>query len=451
MDVLIAARAQMAVSLIFHIVFAAIGIGLPLLMVIAERRWIATGQPHYLALTKKWAKATGLLFAIGAISGTALSFEIGLLWPKYMEILGGTVGHLFALEGFAFFIEAIFIGLYLYGWNRLSATAHWLCGIVVAVSGALSGVLVLGVNSWMQQPVGLVIENGRIVSADPLAVFTQYGWFTMGLHSTLSCYIAVGFAVAGVYAWGWLKGKRDAYHASALKIAMAVGAITAILQPVSGDLLAKFVFHTQPAKFASMEGQFKTETHAPLRLGGWPDVEAGETRYALEVPGGLSFMATGDPAANVPGLNDIPRENWPNVHVTHLAFQVMVGLGMALMALGAWFWISWWRKKEGALESRWLVRTLVVAASFGFIALEAGWIVTEVGRQPWVIQPNAANGFSGLRTADAVTPASGVPFLFFGFTLLYLVLAAITVLLLRGLSGGGHEVQAPQGPVPAVT
>jgi len=200
MDPLTAARGQMTVSLVFHIVFAAIGIGLPLLMVIAERRWIVTGQAHYLALTKKWAKAIGLLFAIGAISGTALAFEIGLLWPKYIQILGGTVGHLFALEGYAFFIEAIFIGLYLYGWDRLSPSAHWLCGIVIAISGAASGILVLGVNSWMQQPVGLHMENGQLVSADPFAVFTQYGWIMMGLHSTLACYAAVGFAVAGVYA-----------------------------------------------------------------------------------------------------------------------------------------------------------------------------------------------------------------------------------------------------------
>lgn len=447
MDPLTAARWQMTVSLVFHIVFAAIGIGLPLLMVIAERRWITTGQPHYLALTKKWSKAIGLLFAIGAISGTALAFEIGLLWPRYMQILGGTVGHLFALEGFAFFIEAIFIGLYLYGWNRLSPTAHWLCGIVIAFSGAASGILVLGVNSWMQQPVGLQMADtasGRILSADPLAVFTQYGWIVMATHSTLSCYIAVGFAVAGIYAWGWLKGRRDPYHASAIRIAMAVAAITALLQPLSGDLLAKFVFNTQPAKFAAMEGQFKTETHAPLRLGGWPDTETRETRLALEIPGGLSFLATGNPSTKVPGLNDIPRENWPNIHLTHAAFQVMVGLGTALIALSAWFWIAWWRKKQNALASKPLLWSLVIASSFGFIALEAGWIVTEVGRQPWVIQPNPAAGFPGLRTADAVTTAGGIVPLFVGFTLLYLLLSVIVILLLRGLATPAPQMKAPQ-------
>jgi len=440
----------MTLSLVFHIVFAAIGIGLPFLMVIAERRWLTTRQPHYLALTKKWAKVTGLLFAIGAISGTALAFEIGLLWPKYIQILGGTVGHLFGLEGFAFFIEAIFIGLYLYGWERLSPRTHWLCGVVIAISGASSGILVLGVNSWMQQPVGLIVENGRVVSADPFAVFTQYGWIMMGLHSTLACYAAVGFAVAGVYAAAWLKGRRDAYTASAIKIAMAVGAVAALLQPLSGDLLAKFVFGTQPAKFAAMEGQFKTQTHAPLRLGGWPDEAAGETKYALEIPGGLSFMATHDVNTEVRGLESIPRENWPNIHITHAAFQVMVGLGTAMMIVGAWFWIAWWRQREALLAGKWLARALVATASFGFIALEAGWIVTEVGRQPWVIQPNAASGFAGLRTADAVTPASGISPLFFGFAILYLVLAFIVVALLRGLAERPSATPSPQQPAPVL-
>lgn len=439
MDTLTAARWQMTVSLAFHMVFAAIGIGLPLMLVIVEGLYLRTRREHYLELAKKWAKVTGLLFAVGAISGTALAFELGLLWPRYMEITGAAVGHIFGLEGFAFFVEAIFIGLYLYGWDRLTPVQHWLCAVVIAVSGAVSGILVLGVNAWMQLPVGFELDSaGQVIVTDPIAIFKRYAWFVMALHSTLSCYIAVAFAVAAVYAWGYLRGRRDAYHRSAIMVSLAVGGVTAVLQPFSGDLLAKFVFQTQPAKFAAMEGHFDTQTHAPLHIGGIPDVESRETKWAVKVPRMLSVLAAHDPGARVKGLNDIPRENWPNVMITHVAFQVMVILGTALMALSAWFWLARWRRGESALRSRALLRAIVACGSFGFIALEAGWIVTEVGRQPWVIQ-------GILKTADAVTTAPGVPQLFYGFTGLYVVLAVAVVAFLRQLAGKPAEaVTAPQ-------
>ena len=281
-----------------------------------------------------------------------MAFELGLLWPRYMELTGAVVGHFFALEGYAFFIEAIFIGLYLHGWDRLSPRAHWWCGVVIAFSGILSGVLVLGVNAWMQLPVGFRLEAGRVVVTDPIAVFKRPIWFYMALHSTLSCYIAVAFAVAAVYAAARLRGRQDAYTRSAILVAMSVGAASAVVQPLSGDLLSKFVFQTQKAKFAAMEGQFRTQRSAPLRIGGLPDAEAQETRWAIEIPGGLSFLATHDPRAEVPGLDQVPRSDWPNVELTHLAFQVMVGLGMALVGLSIWFWWSYRRRRENcALES----------------------------------------------------------------------------------------------------
>lgn len=434
----------MALSLAFHMVFAAVGIGLPFMLVIVEAAHLRTGRPHYKRLAQKWAKVTGLLFAIGAVSGTALSFELGLLWPRYMKIMGPVVGHLFALEGYAFFVEAIFIGLYLYGWDKLSPRGHWLCGVVVAISGALSGWFVLGVNAWMQVPVGFTRDAaGAVTVTDPQAIFKQAGWVYMAVHSTLSCYISVGFAVAGVYAAGWLRGKRDDYHRAAIVTGMAVGGICALAQPLSGDLLAKFVFRTQPAKFAAMEGQFKTEPRAPLRIGGWPNVEEGRTDLALEIPGGLSFLAAHDSSAVVPGLESIPRDRWPNVHLTHAMFQVMVGLGTLLMLLTVWFWWTWWRRRGGgALENRWLLRAVLAAAPMGFVALEAGWMVTEVGRQPWVI-----NGV--MLTRDAVTPVGSVGPMFVGFTLLYVVLAATTIVLLRALRSDDTD-PAPQD-VPAAT
>ena len=432
MDSLTAARLQMTFSLAFHMVYAAIGIGLPLLLVIVEAFYLYTGQPHYKSLAKKWAKATGLLFAVGAVSGTALSLELGLLWPKYMELLGAVVGHLFGLEGYAFFLEAIFIGLYLYGWDRLSPMAHWSCGVIIAISGMLSGVLVLGVNAWMQQPVGFEMEGGRVLSTDPVAILRQPLWWHMAIHSTLACYLSVGFGVAGWYAWRALRGQRDPYCRAGLLISISVGAVAAIFQPVSGDMLAKYVFRTQPVKFAAMEGQFKTQSHAPLRIGGWPDTEALETRYAIEIPGGLSYLATGDPAAEVPGLDQVPRADWPNVELTHLAFQIMVAAGSLLTLVSVWFWIAYFRAAASILERRVLLYAVMTTAPLGFIGLEAGWFVTEVGRQPWIIQ-------HVMRTKDAVTPAPGVPAMFFAFTALYVLLGTTVIVVLRQIAAAPHD------------
>jgi cytochrome bd ubiquinol oxidase subunit I len=432
MTSLAAARLQMTVSLAFHMVFAAIGIGLPLLIVIAEGLHLRTGQPHYLALAKRWAKVMGLLFAVGAVSGTVLSFELGLLWPKYMELLGAAVGHIFGLEGYAFFLEAIFIGLYLYGWDRLRPAAHWLCGVAIAVSGMLSGVFVLGVNAWMQVPVGFQLEAGRVVVSDPIAIFKHPLWAYMAWHSTLACYIAVGFAVAGWYALRILRGSNDAYSRAAVVISIAVGSTCALLQPLSGDSLAKYVFKTQPVKFAAMEGQFKTERRAPLRIGGWPDEEKQATPYAIEIPGGLSFLATYDPAAEVPGLDGVPRTDWPSVEITHLSFQIMVGSGMALVVLSLWFWWTYWRHGAAIASRRRLLGALTLAAPLGFIGLEAGWFVTEVGRQPWIIQ-------GVMRTRDAVTPAPGVTPLFFVFSIVYLLLAVTLGVLLFRLAAAPPE------------
>jgi cytochrome d ubiquinol oxidase subunit I len=395
---------------------------------------LRSGRGEYLDLARKWAKGTGLLFAVGAVSGTALSFELGLLWPGYTRVMGAAVGHLFALEGYAFFVEAIFIGLYLYGWDRLSARGHWWCGVVIAASGALSGVMVLGVNAWMQVPVGFEMgTDGVVTSTRPLAIFGTYAWWTMAVHSTLSCYIAVGFAVAAVYAAGWLRGRRDAYQRAGMRIALCVGAVAGVLQPVSGDLLAKFVFRTQSAKFAAMEAHYRTSSYAPIQVGGWPDEQAGEARYAIRIPGMLSFLATHRVSATVKGLEEIPRDLWPNVAVTHFAFDTMVGAGTALMALGLWFFVQWWRRRERVFDGPWLVRAVMVAGPLGFVALEAGWVVTEAGRQPWVI-----NGY--MKTADAVTPYRNVMPFFVGFVGLYVLLGVMVVVLLRRVGRGAQLV-----------
>ena len=424
MSDLLAARSQMAISLAFHIVFAMIGIAMPVLMVLAERRWIKTGDSVSLDLAKRWAKGTAILFAVGAVSGTVLSFELGLLWPRFMEFAGPIIGMPFSLEGFAFFTEAIFLGIYLYGWKRIPPRAHLTAGILVAVSGALSAVFVVIANAWMNYPTGIVLEGGRVVSVDPLAAMATPAAFPQVLHMLLAAYAATGFAVAGIHALFLLRRPDNAFHRRALGFALMVGAPAAVLLPISGDINARFLARYQPAKLAAAESLFETGTRAPLVIGGIPDVENREVRYGIRIPGGLSLLAFHDLDAEVIGLDRIPRDLWPPVLIAHVSFQVMVGLGSFLAVVSLWTAWSALRRRDLSRQ-RWLLRSLVVAAPMGFIATEAGWFLTEVGRQPWII-----NGI--MKTSDAVTPMPGLIVPLLGFTLLYLLLTvAVTWVLYR--------------------
>jgi cytochrome d ubiquinol oxidase subunit I len=399
---------------------------MPLMMVLAEWRWRRSGESAYLALAHRWAKGTAILFAVGAVSGTVLSFELGLLWPGFMRFAGPLVGLPFSLEGFAFFLEAIFLGIYLYGWERVGPRMHLAAGAVVAASGAASAVFVVMVNAWMNTPAGYQLaSDGRLVNIDPIAAMRSPAAFEQGLHMLLAAYAATGLAVAGVHAWMLLRGGSPAFHRRALTIALAIGAPAAVLQPLSGDLSARTVAVTQPVKLAALEALWHTERGAPLSIGGWPDAAREETRWALQIPYGLSLLAFHDPTAEVKGLTTVPRADWPPVAVVHLAFDTMVGLGttMALVALWAG-WVAWRRRDVTA--SRALLRALALITPFGFIATEAGWIVTEVGRQPWVVQ-------GLMRTSDAVTPMPGLVVPMTLFTLLYIGLGAIVATLIASL------------------
>lgn len=435
MDDLLAARSQMAMSLAFHIIFAAIGIAMPLLMIIAEWKWLRAKDEIYLTLAKRWAKGTAILFAVGAVSGTVLSFELGLLWPGFMGYAGSIIGMPFSLEGFAFFTEAIFLGIYLYGWQRVPPRAHLFAGVMVAISGALSGIFVVIANAWMNAPTGFRLAGGKPVDVDPIAAMMNPAALPQTLHMTLAAYAATGFVVAGIHAFMLLRDPRNRFHKAALAIALVVGGVTAILQPVSGDLLAKRVAVTQPVKLAAFEGQFQTEEGAPLRIGGIPDESAGVTRYAIEVPYALSILAYGDPNATVKGLNEFRADERPPVAVVHIAFQIMVACGVAMMLIalwGAWRYLKA-RRNERWLESKWFLRLLVAAAPLGFIAIETGWVVTEVGRQPWII-------YGVMRTSEAVTPMPGLVVPFITFTLLYVLLAIVTVwLLLRQVAASPRD------------
>jgi cytochrome bd ubiquinol oxidase subunit I len=422
MDDLLAARSQMAMSLAFHIIFAVAGVTTPLLMCVAEWRWLRTRDETYLTLAKRWAKGTAILFAVGAVSGTVLSFELGLLWPEFMRWAGAIIGMPFSLEGFAFFTEAIFLGIYLYGWQRVSPRAHLAAGAIVALSGAASAIFVVIANAWMNTPAGFRLVDGKPVDVDPIAAMMNPAALGQTIHMVFAAYAAVGLAVAGIHAFLLLRDRRNIFHRHAMAIALAVGASGAILQPVSGDLLGQMLARYQPVKLAAMEGQFRTEQGAPLRIGGMPDEKSATTPHAIEIPYGLSLLAFRDPNAVVKGLEDFPRDVWPPVAIVHVAFQVMVAAGtaMALVALlGAY--LAWRRKSLP--DSRWYLRAVVAVSPLGFIAIEAGWTVTEVGRQPWIIH-------GVMRTAQALTPMPGLRVPFVTFTLIYIFLAAVVVWLL---------------------
>ena len=446
---LLAARAQMAVSLGFHIVFAMVGIAMPVMMVLAERRWQRTGDPVALDLAKRWAKGTAILFAVGAVSGTVLSFELGLLWPEFMRWAGPVIGMPFSLEGFAFFTEAIFLGLFLYGRNRLTPRAHLASGVLVAVSGAASGIFVVIANAWMNTPVGFDLLDGQPVNIRPLEAMWTPAFVPQALHMTLAAYAATGLGVAGIHAWMLRRYPESALHRMALRLALLVGAPAAILQPLSGDVSARYVARWQPAKLAAMESHFHTERGAPLRIGGIPDEDAATVRWSVEIPKGLSLLAFHDPDAEVRGLLDFPRDEWPPVTVVHIAFQAMVALGTAMAIVSLWALWTLWRRRELAHE-RALLLALVVVAPMGVIATEAGWTVTEVGRQPWVV-------YGILRTADVVTPMPGLVFPFALFTLLYIFLSIVVVLLMRrhvmltrsgARAADASDVRAGSAPVP---
>src|SRR5713101_3798421 len=348
------ARSQMAMSLAFHIVFAALGIGMPLLMAIAEGMYLRTKQPVYLDLCKRWAKGTAILFAVGAVSGTVLSFELGLLWPGFMEHAGAIIGMPFSLEGFAFFTEAIFLGVYLYGWKRVAPLVHWLSGAVVAVSGILSGIFVVTANAWMNSPAGFKIVEGRIVDVDPIAAMLNRACFHEVVHMTLAAFVATGFLVAAVHAFFLLRSRNNLFHRAALGIALAVACVCSPLQILSGDLSARAVARLQPAKLAAMEAHYRTEAGAPLLVGGIPNDQTMATEYALRLPRGLSLLIAHDPNARVVGLEGFPRDQWPNVRIVHWSFDLMVGAGMLMLALTLCAAVLW-LKHRLLPDNRWLL------------------------------------------------------------------------------------------------
>jgi cytochrome bd ubiquinol oxidase subunit I len=433
-DNLYPARMQMALSLGWHIVFSCFGIAFPMITVVTEWLGHRRGDEHLTALAHTFAKAMGVLFAAGAVSGTLLSFEMGILWPVLMDRFGEVYGFPFVLEGFAFFIEAIFVGVYLFGWNRLSPRAHMLSALPMALSGMAGAFFVVAANAWMNNPTGFSLDDqGRVVDARPWAAMFGPSTWPQVVHMLLGAYMVTGFTIASVYAVGMLRGRGGPRHRAGLVIPLAFAAVVTPVQIGVGDWIAKTVAENQPAKLAAMEGLFRTTAGAPLSVGG---IYSGDRmHYALEIPDGLSLLIHHDPNGVVRGLEEFPADQRPPVNVVHLAFDTMVGLGTALLLLSAWFGWSWWRRRR-VPASRWFLRAVGVSGAAAIIALEAGWVTTEVGRQPWIV-------YGILRTADAVSPAAGLYLGFYAVAAIYLVLTALTVVVLRRLAAS-PATPAPQ-------
>ena len=423
MNDLFFARSQMGMSLAFHIIFAVIGMAMPLLMVVSEGCYLWTRNSIYMELSKRWAAGTTILFAVGAVSGTVLSFELGLLWPKFMEYAGAIIGMPFSLEGFAFFTEAIFLGIYLYGWNRVPPVLHWLAGIVVAVSGVLSAIFVVLANAWMNAPAGFDVVNGQPVNINPIAAMFNPASLHETIHMVLAAYVATAFLVAGIHAFFLLRDPQSVFHRASCSIALIVACVSIPLQMFSGDFAAREVARLEPAKLAAMEAHYQTGTGVPLVVGGIPDDATGKVNFALQIPYGLSMLVGYNPATKVVGLDDFPRDQWPNISLVHLSFDIMVGTGSAMFAVAAWVAWVWWRTRR-LPDNKWLLRALVGCAPLGFIAVETGWFVTELGRQPWII-------YGVMRTRDAVTPMPGLFVPFTTFTVVYLLLGVMVIFLLR--------------------
>lgn len=428
------ARMQMALSLGWHIVFSCFGMAFPLIVVFTEWRAHRRGNPDLLELAHTWAKAMGVLFAAGAVSGTLLSFEMGILWPGLMEPFGEVFGFPFVLEGYAFFVEAIFVGIYLFGWNRMSARAHMLSALPMIVSGLAGAFFVIAANAWMNNPTGFSLDaTGRVVDADPVGAMFGPSTWPQFVHMTLAAYMVAGFSIASVYAIGMLRGRRDRYHRFGLMIPLTVAAIATPIQIGVGDWIANVVAENQPVKLAAMEGLYRTQAAAPLSLGGiYID---DELRWSLEVPWGLSLLVTHDPNGVVIGLDSVAPELRPPVNVVHLAYNTMVGIGSALLLLALWLAWTWWRHHRMP-ASPWFLRAVAVSGAAAVLAMEAGWVTTEVGRQPFIV-------YGVLRTADAVNPAPGLYLGFYAVVVIYIGLTVLTVYVLRRLARS-HSTPAPQ-------
>lgn len=438
---LLPARQQMALSLGWHIVIACFGVALPAMIFVMHLRGIRRDDPVALGLAQRWAKVSAVLFAIGAVSGTVLSFEMGVLWPGLMGPFGDVLGLPFAFEGLAFFLEAIFLGIYLYGWGRMPAKQHVMMVLPMAVTGIVGAYCVIAVNSWMNDPTGFRMVGGEVTDVRPWSVLFNAHAFVQFAHMWLGAYMITGFTVAGVYAVGMLRGRRDAHHRLGFLVPFVFASVAALTQPFAGHVLGLGLDERQPAKLAAFELAETQESPSPLRLGGV--LVDGEVKGNIDIPGLGSLIAMNSFTDPVPSLDRIPVDEQPPVNTTHLAFQTMVGIGTLLAAGVAGFWVLR-RRGVDLLEKRWFLRSVALAGPLSVIALEAGWVATEVGRQPWIVQ-------GVLRTTDAVGDySSGLWWLLGASSVVYTAMTVGAVVVLRSMArrwrAGETDLPSPYAP-----
>ncbi len=432
----------MAFTLGFHIILASLGVALPAMMLIANYRGLRRDDPDALKLAQRWSKAVAVTFAVGAVTGTVLSFEFGLLWPAFTGRFGEVFGVLFAIEGIFFFLEAIFIAIYIFGWKRLSPWAHFWTGVPVVITGLGGAFSVVAVNSWMNQPQGFSPTTGKVTSVEPLKVIFNPAVSYEVPHMILAAYLVTGFLVASIYAVGMLRGRRDRIHRLGLLIPLTVACIATPIQFVVGDTAAREIAEHQPIKFAGMECVEQTSTDVTEYIFG--RCTSSGVKGGIGIPGFDSFLVGWSTSTQVTGLDSVPPDDRPPDNtMLHWAFDTMVGICSVLILLALWLGLGWWRKKDFP-QSRWFLRATAVSGIAAIIALECGWIVTEVGRQPWIV-------YNVMRTSDAVTNASGIWVTFVALVILYTALGATLIIALRAMSRrwrseDGQDDAGPYGP-----
>jgi cytochrome d ubiquinol oxidase subunit I len=424
-DYLLEARQMQALSFAVHIPLVCFGVAFPAMLLFAEWMHHRTGEEVYRTIARRWTRIMVALFAVGVITGTILSFEMGLLWPNFTATFGSVFGLGFAIEGFSFFMEAIFIGIYVYGWDRLSPRAHLLSGVPIVLTGFTGSWMVIAVNGWMNHPEGFRLVNGNAVDVHPWrALFgNSYFWHEL-IHMYVAGYMVTGFIMAAVYSVARLRGRWTRYERTALAIPLTIAALASPVQILVGDWAGREVADKQPTKLAALEGLPHTERGAPIHILGYYTDD--QVKYGVEIPKLLSLLAFHDPNHVVQGLTSVPARDRPPVNIVRYAFQTMVGIGTALALLGVWFVVVRVRSR-GLPETPWFYRAVALAGPLALVALLAGWTVTEVGRQPWVV-------YRVMRTADAVTGAHGIPIGYAALAAVYACVAAGVVWILRRLA-----------------
>ena len=448
---LLPARSQMGFTLGFHIILVPLGVVFPLMMLIANYLGLRRNDPDYLRLAERWSKVAAVTFAVGAVTGTVLSFEMGLLWPGLFDRFGDVIGLPFALEGIFFFLEAIFISIYIFGWRRLSPWAHFWTGVPIPIVGLLGALMVVAANSWMNQPGGFTMDSsGTVTDVNVWSVIFNNAVKYEFPHMYFAALVAAGFLVASPYAVGMLRGRRDRYHRLGFLLPFTIAAIAIPIQLVIGDSTARSIYTDQPIKFAALELNTTTGPDKPEILLGHLN-EDGTVSGGLKIPGLASFLSDPNTGTStvVQGLDSVPPDDRPSrsaVNTIHLAWDLMVGFGTALFLLALWYAWVWWRRRDRLADMRWFLRAAVAAPVAAYIALESGWIVTEVGRQPWVV-------YEILRTEDAVTnTGEGAIWTSLSVIIvLYAGLALAAVLVIRAMTrrwrkGDLDDSAIPYGP-----